>query len=387
MKKPLLFLFMCVMGISLCAQPLINEFQPNAPGADPDPASIELKGVPGASFSGFISSIEADGSTAVVDRLSAVSGTFDDCGLAVVEVPDLENPSFTIVFSSDDPTVGAGTGTDLDTDDDGMIDNISVFGTVFDAIGIPDASNDEQFLVGAQLGGTDFMYTGDEPQRVFRTEDTEELVAVNDPVGNEVYRADGTTVPVSDLAFDPTTTNFGFKDGILPIELTYFNAKLTNDNQVELNWRTETEIDNDYIQIERARDGKSFEPIGKVQGAGTTLEAQVYTFIDEQPLKGANYYRLKQVDFNGTFEYHKVVVVSVNDDKVTNLFPTFVQDQLTVAADGFAQVSVFNEAGQLVKAFSINGTESLAVSDLAAGTYHVVIEQNGTRETKRFVKQ
>ena len=128
---------------------LINEFQPNPTGADPSTVQVELLGTAGASFSGVLLSIESDntGSLGVIDRLSEVSGTFDANGLLTVSINDLENPSFTFVLL--DVFTGV-LGDDIDLDNNGAADNIGTFGTVLDAIGIPDAVGDESTIYGAQ---------------------------------------------------------------------------------------------------------------------------------------------------------------------------------------------------------------------------------------------
>ena len=118
--KKIYFLLFTLISFASYGQ-IINEFQPNAFGTDPDPMSIELKGTPTASFSGFLISIESDGANGTVDRSSAVSGTFDANGLLVVMIGDLENPSFTFALCSTDP----GLGTDLDGDNDGTFEDLS----------------------------------------------------------------------------------------------------------------------------------------------------------------------------------------------------------------------------------------------------------------------
>jgi len=172
---------------------VINEFQPNANGTDPDPASFELKGTPGASFSGWILSVESDpGSQGTIDRASSVTGTFDNNGLLVVTAPDLENPSFTLILVDD--FTGVIGSTDIDTDNDGTADDVSSWTTVFDAIGIPDNTGDEAFLYADEIGGTDFSYSGDEPKLVFRDGTSGDLYAVNDPDNSEVYDVNGTEI-------------------------------------------------------------------------------------------------------------------------------------------------------------------------------------------------
>ncbi len=187
---------------------LISEFQPNPAGADPADVSIELMGTAGASFTGILLSIESDGSTAAgtIDRMSSVSGTFDSNGLLVVSVPDLENPSFTLVLL--DSFTGS-IGTSIDADQDGIADDLSTFGTVLDAIGIPDNAADESFIYGAQLGGLDFSYSGDEPKLVFRDGVTMDWYAINDPAGTDAFDLFGNAVAFGDFNVDPSLTTFG----------------------------------------------------------------------------------------------------------------------------------------------------------------------------------
>lgn len=96
-------LLLVTLSGGLQAQALISEFQPNPAGTDPSDQTFELSGTPDAAFSGWILSIESDQGYAsgTVDRATAVSGTFDANGLLTVSVPDLENPSFTVVLLDD----------------------------------------------------------------------------------------------------------------------------------------------------------------------------------------------------------------------------------------------------------------------------------------------
>jgi len=208
MKKFYVILFTLLI-ITVSFGQVINEFEPNPVGTDPTNVSFELKGTPSAAFSGWILTLENDGANGLVDRAASVSGTFDANGLLVVTVPDLENPSFTIVLVSDF-TGTAGT-TDVDTNDDGVADDISTFGTVYDAIGIPDATADETNLYGAGLGGSDFVYSGDEPRLVFRDGVTGDLYAVNDAGGvltdDTIFNIGGVEVQSTDFDIDPSAAN------------------------------------------------------------------------------------------------------------------------------------------------------------------------------------
>ena len=98
---------------------LISEFEPNPAGGDPADTTFELSGMPSSSFDLWLLSLENDGFGGTVDRAANVTGMFDSNGLAVVMVPDLENPSFTVVLT--DSFTGM-IGDDLDTAGDGTLD-------------------------------------------------------------------------------------------------------------------------------------------------------------------------------------------------------------------------------------------------------------------------
>ena len=190
---------------------LISEFQPNPTGSDPSTTTIELSGTPGDSFNGFIVSIESDPGSSNpgdINNFESVSGVFDSNGLLTVSIADLENPSFTIALLSE---FTGSTSTDIDTDNDGVPDDLSTFGTVFDAIGVPDSTGDQAFLYGTDLGGVDFTYTGEEPRLIFRDGSVGDLYAINDPDNGQVFDINGIDVTPAIFDTDPTigTDTFG----------------------------------------------------------------------------------------------------------------------------------------------------------------------------------
>ncbi|ARS36602.1 hypothetical protein [Pontibacter actiniarum] len=95
----------------------------------------------------------------------------------------------------------------------------------------------------------------------------------------------------------------------LPVELISFSG-VASANGVALQWSTASEENNSHFEVERSADGKQFEQIGSVQGHGTSSVMQRYRHLDSRPLPGQNYYRLKQVDYDGQFEYSKVIAVA-----------------------------------------------------------------------------
>ena len=95
----------------------------------------------------------------------------------------------------------------------------------------------------------------------------------------------------------------------LPIELLDFTAALTDKTKVELKWSTATEINNDHFTIERSSNGATFMEIATVKGAGNSTSRNDYSTYDEKPVDGTSYYRLKQTDYDGKFEYFQIVAV------------------------------------------------------------------------------
>ena len=94
----------------------------------------------------------------------------------------------------------------------------------------------------------------------------------------------------------------------IPVELISFTAK-SNGKEIILNWSTATELNNLGFEIQRSSEGNEFFTIGFVEGHGTTTEQQTYSYIDKNLGNGKNFYRLKQVDYDGSYEYSDVVEV------------------------------------------------------------------------------
>ncbi len=166
---------------------LISEFSPDQPGGlDPLDQQIELSGIPGMSYSGFVLGIGGENSRfGTVDTVRGVGGVFDSNGLLVITIGDFLDPSHTIVLvNSYDESAGP---LDIDTDDDGIADNIGRLIGIQDAIGIPDSTNDEFRLYGSQLGGQDFRFTGDQPQLVFRDASVGAWYAINSPSNGQIF--------------------------------------------------------------------------------------------------------------------------------------------------------------------------------------------------------
>jgi hypothetical protein len=118
----------------------------------------------------------------------------------------------------------------------------------------------------------------------------------------------------------------------LPVSWTAFTC-IAQENTTELTFTTASQHDNAYFDIERSTDGQGFRNIGQVQGAGNSNEEITYSFTDESPTKGLNYYRLKQVGFDGAFDYSKVITVYFGRNSSLSILPTLVVDQISIRID------------------------------------------------------
>ena len=136
---------------------------------------------------------------------------------------------------------------------------------------------------------------------------------------------------------------------VLRVELTQFDAQNTEGGKTNLTWATASETNNKGFDIERSRDGETFQTIGNVKGIG---KAANYNFVDANPFGGINYYRLKQVDFDGTETLSKVVTTSTTPkgNSKIKIFPTNTEGSLFIESGQLTidNVQVFNSVGQLV---------------------------------------
>jgi hypothetical protein len=98
----------------------------------------------------------------------------------------------------------------------------------------------------------------------------------------------------------------------VPVELTSFSAN-ANKNDVELNWSTATELNNKGFELQRRSEDRDFNKIAFINGHGTTTETHTYSFKDENPGEGIFFYRLKQIDLSGTFDYSDEVMVTISN--------------------------------------------------------------------------
>jgi hypothetical protein len=178
----------------------------------------------------------------------------------------------------------------------------------------------------------------------------------------------------------------------LPIALDKFSAK-KHATSCLLSFTTATEKNNAYFAIERSNDGRAFTQIGAIKGAGTSLTQQDYTYTDEKPLRGTNFYRLKQVDFDGRFSYSPVV--SVVFGKVGNvvLYPTPTTSTMNVRLEEAFQTEanwqVIDLIGRIITEgiFPAEQTDmQIPVGTLSEGNYVLRVTAGQEVITQKFRK-
>ena len=221
-------------------------------------------------------------------------------------------------------------------------------------------------------------------------------------IGNNMLSITGAVIPASTArGISGNYTTFGSKTAstILPIELTSFTA--TCDGRSSLvEWTTATERNNDYFLLERSDDAINFTEIARVAGAGNSIEPLDYAYTDYGIHGGDNYYRLVQVDYDGTRTVSEVIVANCiepesDGDPDVLAYPNPFSSELTVVLDNFgnraATIEVYDMLGKLIYTNKISAPQNsyetvLNLSNLPAGAYTVRVSTNDFVINRNVVK-
>jgi|GEM_PF-6326116 len=178
----------------------------------------------------------------------------------------------------------------------------------------------------------------------------------------------------------------------LPVELTDFSTKC-NVASVTLSWSTATETNNDYFTIEKSINAEDWVPVGIVDGAGNSNELINYEFEDAEPMSGTSYYRLKQTDFDGKFEYFGPV--TVNCDEGANgiiAYPNPAQENVLVVGsqDVAAEIYLCDLTGRIITSYSCSRLSepfSIDLQNILPGIYLIRVDSQNNSEYFRVVKE
>ena len=171
----------------------------------------------------------------------------------------------------------------------------------------------------------------------------------------------------------------------LPVNLLYFKAMVsqnTESNAVRLSWATASELNAQNFKVERSRDLKTFELVANLKAAGNSKDQQEYSLSDPKPYFGTSYYRLSQIDFDGSVYFYNPVAVIIEDKTLPfGVFPNPVNSKvfsLKVESADEAQVSLHNLLGQAVSIQTLKVSETVLElkpqSELPTGTYVVTVQ-------------
>lgn len=188
-----------------------------------------------------------------------------------------------------------------------------------------------------------------------------------------------------DLTFDDLVINTNTACALLPVELTSFTAESV-ELDAKLDWSTATEVNNEKFVIERSFGGKDFMEIATVSGAGNSTSPQHYNFVDEGVgyVTGKAYYRLKQVDYDGTFTYSDVRSVSFDNNSAISIYPTISTDAVNVEikdldSQNSVECKLVDQLGQVLKRMELSSNGTIDISTLPPAIYYLQIkDQRGT---------
>ena len=159
----------------------------------------------------------------------------------------------------------------------------------------------------------------------------------------------------------------------MPVDFASILVKTTRTGN-ELAFSTATETNNSHFDIERSTNSRQWESLGRISGAGTTQERQSYIFNDKLPVAGTNYYRVKQVDYDGTFSYSDIVSAQWTEKPQLSIYPNPASKFLFIQGisenENTIQVEVFSINGQLLMSEDWN-QQAIHIAFLPKGSYTI----------------
>jgi Secretion system C-terminal sorting domain len=195
----------------------------------------------------------------------------------------------------------------------------------------------------------------------------------------------------SDAITSLSDFSIGSIGAVLPVKMLSFTGhRLAKANKLQ--WATATELNNDRFEIERSTDGKNWQTIGTVRGSGTTNTLQNYTFLDNDAKANTNYYRLRQIDFDGATDVSAVVTIFGQTQNGFVIAPNPIQNETTILLAEPTQnatVQVIDITGRVLSQINYADNQTalpLDIHDLPNGIYFVRLSNDGKVMTERVVK-
>ncbi len=179
----------------------------------------------------------------------------------------------------------------------------------------------------------------------------------------------------------------------LPVSLASFEAKLMRGDEVLLNWTTASELGNAGFEIQKSTDGRSWETITWIEGYGTTSATNKYQYVDALPFDDMTYYRLKQVDLDGTFVFSEVASVrKVKAAVDVALFPNPAHEEVNITIDNPGKqkmtISIFDSRGAKLQQFEVAQGRDSWTTKLALdtnGVYYLTAQAGNDLVQQKFI--
>ena len=376
---------------------------------------------------GIADVVEAGGSDPDNDGRIGTGAITDTDGDGLSDIVDPDNGGTPLTKPNSDGDA-LDDYMDIDSDNDGIVDNIegqstsgytAPLGTDANSNGWDDrydgnAGGTAISLVDTDKDGTpDYLDTnsdndgGDDATEAYDTD--KDGIANTTPTNidsdgdglDNAYDSDGTSstdnggptnggqkatsFPNDD---NSTTSERDWREALstLPVSLISFDAELIND-YVELNWVTASEENNDYFIIQRSTDNVKFEDIDRVKGNGNSNVIIEYQSYDFDLPKGVIYYRLKQVDFDGSANYSNVVAIRNTPDIDVQIFPNPSDGNINIETTDAIDVTIYTITGQLIEQyhFEANSTNSIDISNQPKGIYLLTYYSDKEKIIKKLI--
>ena len=291
----------------------------------------------GGSYSGTGVSDDGNGTSFTFDPAAAGPGlhlvtySYDDGDCSgmftdFIHVFDLPNVNFSAL---DDLTIEDGIQTGLG--------NGTPIGGIYNGPGVIDDGNGMTYTFNPELAGIgvhslNYQYTDNNGCSAMQSDDVE------------------------------VTTS-------LPVVWSRQLTAKKSSNKIKISFSTAQQINNSHFEIEHSKEGSNHKTIDRLEGEGNTTEETLYEFIHENPTRGTNYYRVKQVDYDGQYSYSNVASVIYGTDKVS-VYPNPVNDLLTVNSPNGGSVAIYNQLGLVVGGYKlVGGQNEVDMSNMSDGIY------------------
>lgn len=203
-------------------------------------------------------------------------------------------------------------------------------------------------------------------------------------IGSNINTVTNWTTSATPLS--PAVSACNYTSSSLPVRLISFKSEVQSA-VIELTWQTGEEINNSHFEIERSSNAQNFEAIGRIMGTGNSTAKQIYSYLDVSPKIGLNYYRLKQVDLDGQFEYSRIVSARLTGFGLFKAYPNPVVEILTIelpAESIIESACLIDLTGRKVREFS---DSNVSVEGVENGMYTLQVKtKDGQTFQQRVLK-